>query len=583
MIRFLQARISNLTLPQTFPDVMSLTPSAAPEKLPRLTAIRSQIQSLPRHPGVYLMKDGPGKVIYVGKAKDLRQRVASYLKVQNIKTARLMERAVAVEFIVTENEKEALILESSLIKQYRPRYNVDLRDDKRYPCLRLDPREAFPRIQVVRKIKKDGAFYWGPFSAAAKMRSTLDLIQRIFPLRQCRQKELPRRSRPCLYHQTGRCPAPCQGRISAEVYGRRVREIQQFFQGKNKELLQELKSRMRRAAAELHFEEAAALRDRIQAVSETLQEQHVVSPRLIEADAVAVTETDDGAAAALCFIRLGSVTGMARFAFRNPSQSLAEILGDLLVRYYRLDRLIPSRIFVPWDFPDRHLVQEVLAERRGGPLEIRVPSRGEGRRWLELAAENARSALREKEAAPLFLDRIAGPLREKLGLRRAPERVGCLDISNLQGEQAVGSWVVFHQGAPDKSRYRRFRIRTVEQSDDYAMMAEMIGRLLKHPEELPELVLIDGGKGQLNILRELFQQVPEKQRPDLAGIAKKTFIAQGDRDGIYLPGRKNPVNLRIDSPLLHFLQRVRDEAHRFAISYHRLLRKRETLSPIPGK
>ncbi|MCU0579496.1 MAG: excinuclease ABC subunit UvrC, partial [Desulfobacterota bacterium] len=437
------------------------------------------------------------------------------------------------------------------------------------------PGEAFPRVQVVRKIRKDGALYLGPFSAAAKMRSTLAMIQKIFPLRQCRQKELPRRSRPCLYYQTGRCPAPCQGKISAEAYGQRVREIHQFFQGKNRELLLDLKKKMQQAAEDLHFEEAAALRDRILAVTETLQEQHVVSSRSVEADAVALTESAEATAAAVLFIRFGSVTGMARFGFRNPSQSVEEILGDLLSQYYQQDRFIPPLIFVPWDFPDRHLVEEVLAERRGGPLEIRVPARGEGRRWLELAVENARSALREKEAAPLFFDQIAGPLKEKLGLHRAPERVGCLDISNLQGKQAVGSWVVFHQGAPEKSRYRRFRIRTVEQSDDYAMMAEVIGRLIKKPQEIPDLVLIDGGKGQLNILRELFRQVPEEQRPDLAGIAKKTFIAQGDKDGIYLPGRKNPVNLKTDSPLLHYLQRVRDEAHRFAIGYHRLLRKKE--------
>ena len=521
------------------------------------------------------MKDGPGRVIYVGKAKDLKKRVSSYLKVQNIKTARLMERVALIEFILTENEKEALILESSLIKKHRPRYNVDLRDDKRYPCLRLDPNESFPRIQVVRKIKNDGALYLGPFSAAGKMRATLVMIQRIFPLRQCRQRELPRRSRPCLYYQTGRCPAPCQGKISGEAYRQRVREIHQFFQGKNKELLLELKKKMRQAADDLHFEEAAALRDRIRTVSETLQEQHVVSSRLIQADVVSLAESAEGAAAAILFVRFGSVTGMARFVFRNPSQSLEEILSELLSQYYQPDRFIPPRIFIPRDFADRRLVEEVLAERRGGAVEIRVPVRGEGRRWLELAAENARSVLREKEEGPTFQDQVAGPLKERLGLRRPPERVGCLDISNLQGEQAVGSWVVFHQGAPEKSRYRRFRVRTVDHSDDYAMMAEVIGRLIRYPEEIPDLVLIDGGKGQLNVLREIFQQVPEEQRPDLAAIAKKTFRTAGGQDGIYLPGRKNPLKLKTDSPLLHFLQRVRDEAHRFALSYHHLLRKKE--------
>lgn len=554
----------------------SVPPSPDPSPLDPL---KTQMQAFPHQAGVYLMRDSSGKVLYVGKAKDLRKRVLSYLKASGIKTLKLLDRAETIECILTDNEKEALILESNLIKKHRPRYNVDLRDDKRYPCLRLDPKEPFPRLQVVRKIRNDGAVYLGPFSAAGKMRATLFMIQQVFPLRQCRQKELPRRSRPCLYYQTGRCPGPCRDKISSEEYRRRVDGILQFFQGHNPNLTRDLKQRMKEASEAFRFEEAAVLRDQIRAISETLREQHVASSRLEQADVLALVESAEAIAAAILFIRFGSVAGMARFLFRDPSQPLEEVLADLITQYYRKDRYLPPRIFVPFPFEDRLLLEEILSEQKGEKVKLAVPRRGEARHWLEMAEENARSALKGKEADQNFQETIAAPLQERLELKRQPARVGALDISNLQGRQAVGSWVVFHQGLPEKSRYRRFRIRTVEQPNDYAMMAEVIGRLIRHPEEIPDLILIDGGKGQLNILKEIFDPLPEKQRPDLAAIAKKTFVGSGGKDGIYLPGRKNPVNLRSDSPVLHFLQRVRDEAHRFALSYHHLLRRKEITQP----
>ena len=553
----------------------AVPPPTDPSSSASLARLKIQMQAFPHQAGVYLMRDISGKVLYVGKAKDLRKRVLSYLKASGIKTIKLLDRAETIECILTDNEKEALILESNLIKKHRPRYNVDLRDDKRYPCLRLDPQEPFPRLQVVRKIRNDGAIYLGPFSAAGKMRATLFMIQQVFPLRQCRQKELPRRSRPCLYYQTGRCPGPCRDKISSEEYRRRVDGIIQFFQGHNSNLTRDLKQRMKEASEAFRFEEAALLRDQIRAISETLKEQHVVSSRLEQADVLALVESADAIAAAILFIRFGSVAGMARFLFRDPSQPLEEVLADLITQYYRTDRYLPPRIFVPFPFEDRMLLEEILSEQKGEKVRLAVPRRGEARHWLEMAEENARSALKGKEADRNFLDTIAAPLQERLELKRRPNWVGALDISNLQGRQAVGSWVVFHQGLPEKSRYRRFRIRTVEQPNDYAMMAEVIGRLIRHPEEIPDLILIDGGKGQLNILKEIFDPLPEKQRPDLSAIAKKTFVASGGKDGIYLPGRKNPVKLRPDSPVLHFLQRVRDEAHRFALSYHHLLRKKE--------
>ncbi len=336
---------------------------------------------------------------------------------------------------------------------------------------------------------------------------------------------------------------------------------------------------MKAASDAFRFEEAAVLRDQIRAVTETLKEQHVVSSRLEQADVLALVESSEAIAAAILFIRFGSVAGMARFLFRDPSQPLEEVLADLITQYYRKDRYLPPRIFVPFPFEDRLLLEEILSEQKGEKVRLTVPRRGEARHWLEMAEQNARGALRGKEADQNFLETVAAPLQERLELRRRPVWVGALDISNLQGRQAVGSWVVFHQGVPEKSNYRRFRIRKVEQPNDYAMMAEVIGRLIRRPEEIPDLILIDGGKGQLNILKEIFDPLPEEQRPDLAAIAKKTFVASGGKDGIYLPGRKNPVKLRPDSPVLHFLQRVRDEAHRFALSYHHLLRRKEILEP----
>jgi len=529
----------------------------------------------PHQPGVYLMKDQVDHILYVGKAKDLKKRVTSYLKIDNLKTAALLERVEGLEYILTANEKEALILESNLIKKHRPRYNVDLRDDKQYPCLRLGLEDPYPRLQVVRRIKKDKAVYFGPFSSAGKMRATVDYLQRVFPLRQCRQKDPPRRSRPCLYFQTGKCPGPCHNKISQEDYRRRVQEVVFFLEGRNRDLLKSLKKQMHLASEELKFEEAAVLRDRILAISETLKEQKVVSPRFIDVDVIAQIEQDQVVAVVILFIRLGSVTGMTRLRFKNPAQSPEDYLSDLIQQYYQGGKYIPQTILIPIPLQDHLLLEEVLSEFKGKKVELRIPSRGEGRRWMSMAEENCRSVLEKKEPGEDFQDRTAKPLQQKLGLKTLPLSVGGLDISNIQGDLAVGSFVVFRQGKEDKSSYRRFRIKTIDQPNDYAMMAEMIDRLVSHYPKLPDLILVDGGKGQLNILKDLIEKIPEDQRPDILALAKKTFRAQEGKDGLYLPNRKNPVRLAPDSPLLHFLETIRDEAHRFALAYHHKLREKE--------
>jgi len=530
---------------------------------------------LPQRAGVYLMKDQEGQIIYVGKAKNLKKRVTSYLKIEGAKVSSLLERVEGLEYIITDNEKEALILESNLIKKYRPRYNVVLRDDKQYPCLRLSLEETYPRLQIVRRIKKDKAIYFGPFSSAGKMRATVQYLHRVFPLRQCRQKELPRRSRPCLYFQTGKCPGPCQGKIGPKEYGQRIQEIICFLEGKNRDLLQGLKKQMHQASEELRFEKAAVLRDRIRAISETLKEQKVVSTRFIDVDTIALAEQDDSITAIILFVRLGSVTGMTRFRFKTPSQSLEECLAGLIQQYYRGGKYIPQRILIPFPFEDSSLIEEVLSELKGQKVGLIVPRRGEGRDWMTLAAENLQSSLGKKEYGQEYQEKIAQPLKERLGLSALPHSIGALDISNIQGELAVGSWVVFDQGQEDKTSYRRFRIKSIDQPNDYAMMEEMIGRLIRHRSRMPNLVLVDGGKGQLNVLRNIMEEIPIDQRPDILALAKKTFRSQGGKDGIYLPNRKNPVRLPSDSVLLHFLEKVRDEAHRFALAYHHKLRQKE--------
>jgi excinuclease ABC subunit C len=545
-----------------------------------LQKLKLLMNPLPHLAGVYLMKGQEGQVLYVGKAKDLKKRVISYLKAEGVKTAALLERVEALDYIITSNEKEALILESNLIKKYRPRYNIDLRDDKQYPCLRITLGDTYPRLQVVRKIKKDQALYFGPFTAAGKMRATVEYLHRVFPLRQCRQKEPPQRSRPCLYFQTGKCPGPCHRKISPEEYGQRVQEVIFFLEGKNRELLKGLKNQMVKASEALRFEEAAVLRDRIRAISETLKEQKVVSTRFVDLDVMALIEQDEFMIAVILFVRLGSVTGMTRFRFKTPAQSIGECLSDLIQQYYRDGKYIPRRILIPFPMNDSALIEEVLSELKGQKVALQVPSRGEGQRWMTLAQENCRSLLNKQEPEQEYQDKIAYPLQKKLGLKAPPLSVGALDISNIQGNQAVGSFVFFNQGRPEKSGYRRFKIKTIDQPNDYAMMEEVIERLIRHYPKVPDLILVDGGKGQLNILKNIIEKKPGDRRPDILALAKKTFRSQGGKDGIYLPNRKNPVRLSSDSALLHFLEKIRDEAHRFALAYHHKLREKEIR---PGK
>ncbi len=541
---------------------------------------------LPEGPGVYIFKDGSGRVIYVGKAKHIRKRVQSYFKpLQGMpkKTALMMKKARSLDWILTDSENEAFILESTLIKKFLPRYNIILRDDKRYPCLRLDVGETYPRLQIVRRIKKDGALYFGPFSSAHSVRSTMKVIDRIFQLRKCRERRLPKRTRPCLNFQMDRCLGPCTREVPASVYGNVVRQVRLFLEGRNRELLAQLKKEMDRAVAALDFERAARIRDQIKAIERTVERQNVVSSHLDDKDVIGVAEEETTVRVALLFVRRGYLMGSRHFMFRAQSGTAAEVLEAFLKQYYAKGAFIPREILVSSDIQELPAIGGWLSSLSGRKVRIYRPIRGEKRKLVGMAVANAESGLIGDAAAGgmELMEKMAKSLR----LREIPRSVEGFDISNLLGEQAVGTVVRFVNGQPYRSGYRNYRIKRVQGIDDYGMMAEMVSRRVAKGD-LPELFLVDGGKGHLHAVLKILESTVGEDGPAVVAIAKADEKRGENRDKIYLPGRKNPILLEPGDPVLLFLMRVRDEVHRRAILYHRTLRKKAfTLSDldlIPG-
>jgi excinuclease ABC subunit C len=556
------------------------------------------LKKFPTAPGVYLMKGAQGEVLYVGKAKQLRNRLRGYFSATGDGRTHirfLMNRVSDIETIITDTEKEALILENTLIKKYRPRYNINLRDDKTYISLRIDLREDFPTFQVVRRVRKDGARYFGPYSSSSAVRETLKLIYRIFPLRHHPLETCRRRSRPCLYHQIGQCSAPCHKLIDGPDYQRLVDGAIALLSGKEREVLDTLRQRMKRVAEALDFEEAARLRDQIRAIEETTEQQNVVTAGGGDQDVVGLHREGGEVEVAVLFVREGKMIGRRSY---NLEWRLAEeeLLSSFLQEFYGREVFIPERLLLPLAIDDAETLADWLGERKGKKVHILVPERGTGRQLVDLARRNALESFRERgsrrEARQEVLRDIAG----RLHLKRFPRRVECYDISNVQGRFSVGSMVVLTDGEPDKAGYRHFRIRTVEGADDFASLYEVLKRRLTRGVEedlLPDLILIDGGKGQLSVLTTVLEELSLADRIDAAGIAKSRVLANVRGHGVersaerfFLPGRKNPVILRQGSPALFMLERLRDEAHRFAITHHRKLRNRSTLhsvlEDIPG-
>ena len=553
--------------------------------------IKGRLASIPARPGVYLMKGEADEVLYVGKAVNLRNRLRSYFQssaTRSPKVLRLVDNAADLDFFVTDSELEALILECNLIKRHRPHYNVRLKDDKRYPYIKITWQEDFPRVNVVRRMLADGARYFGPYTSSAAMRQTLDLLRRIFPYLTCKRKITGSDERSCLYHHIGRCLAPCIGAVSKDDYRDMMQQVCLFLEGKGEEVLASLRQRMETAAENMEFERAANLRDQIDAVERVIERQRVVSASLVDQDAIAIAREDGEVCTQVFFVRSGKLVGHEYFLMEGGGDvEEPEILSSFLKQFYDHAAHVPPEILLPAEIEENQVIERWLTERRGGKVSLRVPRRGQKRKLLEMVEENARETLshllaREQIERTRALSGL-NDLQTQLGLHGPPLRIEAYDISNLQGVAATGSMVVFAAGAPAKSEYRRFKIRAAQGPDDYAMMQQVLRRRFRRAAaeeretqgswaQIPDLIVVDGGKGQLNAALEVLAEQGLEGVP-IIGLAKA-------REEIFTPGKSEPVVLPRDSEALHLLQRLRDEAHRFAIVYHKAVRRSQSLSSI---
>ena len=556
------------------------------------------LRKQPTATGVYLMKDAAGEILYVGKAKNLRSRLRSYMQADRDTRPQirfLMERASIIETIVTDTEKEALILENTLIKKHRPRYNIHLRDDKTFVSLRIDLREEFPMLEIVRQVRQDGARYFGPFASSSALRQTLKEIYRIFPLRHYPPAKCRQRGRPCLFHQIGQCSAPCHGLISAEDYGKLVDGVMALIEGRQGEVIEMLRERMRLAASRQKYEAAALLRDQIRAIETTVEQQKAVRYGTVDRDVVGVCRQGGEVEVVMLFYRQGKLS--ARRTYNLPWQlDEDQLLADFLVRFYDRDVPVPDEIILPLVIEGMASFSEWLADRHGRKMTVLVPQRGERRRLVEMANRNAEEALRERGSREEARRKVLAEIQQKLFLQRLPLRMECFDISTIQGQATVASMAVVVDGEPESSEYRHYRVKTVAGTDDYAALREVLYRRLKRGIEessLPDFILIDGGKGQLGVLKTVIEDLDMAGRIDVAGIAKSRVkanvrgrVVERSEERFFLLGRKNPVILRRGSAALFLLERLRDEAHRFAITHHRKVRGksqlRSSLDDIPG-
>lgn len=554
--------------------------------------LQAAAEKFPPEPGVYLFKDEIGRVLYVGKAQSLRVRVRSYFRGGDERASIrfLLQRARALEYIVTVTEQEALILENNLIKKHRPRYNVVFKDDKTYVNLRLNVDHPFPRLTVVRRPRRDGAMYFGPFASAGSVRQTLRTIGRIFPLRTCTDADFASRTRPCLYYYIKRCPAPCVGKIDAQEYSETVKRVSMFLKGRGDELIKTLRDTMERQSAERRYEEAARTRDQVYAIQRVVERQRITSPQRSERDAFAAYRRGERLVIQTISVRNGEVQDGETFIFGSVLEATGVHLASFINQYYQARATVPDEILVSEEIPDREPLEALLSERAKHRVAIVVPKRGERSTLVELAEKNARIAFedgRSGERSRALLE----DLQEILSLERFPRRIECFDISNIQGTKAVGSGVVFVDAEPAKGLYRRYRIRTVEGSDDTAMMREVLERRVTRglkEGDLPDLLMVDGGRGQLNVALDVFKRLGADTVAAI-GIAKvrdpKNRKVRG-QERIHLPGGDEPLILDRASQALYLLERIRDEAHRFAVGYHRSLRGKamgeSKLDGIPG-
>lgn len=555
--------------------------------------LEEQVRQLPLVPGVYLMKDERGRIIYVGKAVNLRHRVRSYFRDNDKldgKTQLLVADIRDLEFFVTASAQEALILELNLIKRHRPHYNIMLKDDKSYPYLRITPGE-WPRLEVTRRYVAGEGRYFGPFTDTRSVYAVLELLRRIFPFRSC-NKNLKTVKRPCLEYDMKRCPAPCSGRIQADDYRKVTDQIVLFLEGRQEQVVRTLKNEMSTAAEKMDFERAASLRDRIRDIEEVIAAQRVATRVKGELDAVAYIQNGDESYVMVFFIRGGKLIGREYFVLKgSKDQPPAQVMSSFIGQFYNNATHLPPQVLLAHQPYDQKVLEDWLSVRRGGRVKLTVPQRGPRLELMAAVAENAHKGLEQYKLKRLLtgVDDVHLALEELaavLKLSRPPQRVEGYDISNIQGQLAVGSMVVFNDGKPDSKYYRRFRIKTVPGADDFAMIKEIIGRRFAHSADndggkwsvLPDLVLIDGGKGQLAAAVEALQ---EKKAGDVSIIS----LAK-EREEIFVPRQAKPITLDERSPARRLLQRVRDEAHRFALGYHGTLRQKaaigSALDAVPG-
>jgi excinuclease ABC subunit C len=568
--------------------------------------IQDILNSVPDQPGCYLMKNREGTVIYVGKAINLRSRVRSYFHAsahKNPRTSQLVSRIEDIEWIIVGSELEALILEMNLIKEYQPRFNVQLKDDKRYPYIKIHWGDDFPKVSVTRKVEKDGSRYYGPYINVWAVNQTLDVLRKVFPYLTCSRTITGDDQRACLYYDIELCTAPCIGRISKENYREMVSELGAFLNGRTEKIVARLEGEMRQASSEMNYERAAQIRDQLDAIQRIVEDQRIISTRYKDSDVIAIANLDDSACIQVFFIRGGKLTGREYFLVEDTDQTAdQDLLAEVIKQFYDQAPQVPPEILLPREIEEAKIIQQWLKKQRDGKtVELLVPQRGEKKKLVAMAAENAASlleALKTQEKSEQ--DRAEGALNDlqtHLELSAPPMRIECYDISNTQGTALVGSMVVFLDGQPAKSHYRQFNIRSVQGPDDYASMDEVLRRrfqrLIASEEEkskpggnpdpsfssLPDLVLIDGGKGQLNRSAEVLADLDLLDTVPIASLAKQY-------EEVFLPGSLYPVRFEKDSPGLHLLQRARDEAHRFAITAHRKRRNRKglesSLEKIPG-
>ncbi len=563
-------------------------------------AIAEKLERVPKAPGVYLFLGPKGKPIYIGKARSLRSRVRSYFgKTEDGRFffPFIVKHAADIDWIVTANDKEALLLENNLLKQHRPRFNVKLVDDKTYLSIKITTNEPFPRALLVRRAKKDGALYFGPYSSAAAIRQTLRTIRKFFPLRTCSNAEFRNRTRPCIQYDMGRCGAPCVGYVGEAEYAKAVDQVVLFLKGRNQELVEALRRKMEAEAEALRFENAARLRDQIRWIETSAEKQRIVTLDFRDRDIFGDVREGDVTLVQAHFVREGKLVNAHLFPLRSDLPR-EEVLSSFFTQFYSAERFLPDEIVFPIELEDRKTLEEWLSERKGRRVRIVAPERGEKREWIEMARENARLAFRAAAERRAANERALEALRAGLGLARRPDTIECFDVSTIMGVFAVGALACMRGGELDKSRYRKFKIRTVGKQDDVAMLSEVLERRVRRgvrERDLPDLFLIDGGKAQLGAAERVLARWPEaRERVAVAAIAKSR--AEGGRvirapgalgaERVFVPGRDEPVLLAEGSPEMLLLQRLRDEAHRFAVGYHRELRRarsfRTGLEEIPG-